>query len=157
MSALDQKVILTAEGLSRLKEELTDLKGRARRGIAEQIRVAKELGDLSENAQYHAAKERQSFVEGRIAELEDLIRRASIIEQPKKGSGQVVVGSTVVVHIGGGEGRFTIVGSTEADPAVGLISNESPLGRALLEKKVGDKVQVQAPAGTISYMIKKIL
>lgn len=156
MQKIDQEVFLTSEGLGKLKEELTDLREHGRKDVAERIKVAKEFGDLSENADYHSAKEQQSFIEGRISELEEILKNAVIIESQKGGS-TITVGSTVKVQIDGGEGVFTIVGSAEADPGQGKISNESPLGKALLNKKVGETVEVEAPAGTVVYTVKKIL
>lgn len=155
MQSAEQNVYLTAEGLSKLRVELSDLKERGRKEVAEQIKTAKEFGDLSENHDYHSAKEKQSFIEGRIAEIEELIRRASVIKKTKA-SGAVTIGSTVSVKINGGEGTFTIVGSAEADPTSGKISNESPLGRALLGKAVGETVVVEAPSGKVSYTVHKI-
>jgi transcription elongation factor GreA len=155
MQTAEQNVYLTPEGLQKLKEELADLKERGRRQVAERIKTAKEFGDLSENAEYHAAKEEQSFIEGRISELEELIRRASVIKK-STAKDEVAIGSTVEVKINGGHGVFTIVGSAEADPTSGKISNESPLGRALLGKAEGEQIQVEAPGGTVSYTIHKI-
>lgn len=153
----EQKMFVTAEGLEKLKAELSDLKDRGRREIAERIKIAKEYGDLSENAEYQTAKEQQAFTEGRIAEIEEVLRHAAVIEKSKGASSTVTVGSTVVVKINGDDAKFSIVGSHEADPAQGKISNQSPLGQALLDKKVGEKVAVEAPVGTITYTIKKIL
>ncbi len=145
---------VTSDGLDKLKQELDDLVNVQRKKIAAALKEAKEFGDLSENASWDDAKERQAFIEGRIAEIENILKNAVAIE---KGSGDVVaVGSTVHVELEEGEQQFSIVGSTEADPELGKISNESPIGKALLGKKPGDEVEVQVPAGTILYKITKI-
>ena len=113
------------------------------------------LGDLTENAEYEDAKNEQSFVEGRIQTLEALIKNATLIEE-NQGSDHVQIGSTVVVESDDGEERFTIVGSTEARPADGKISNESPVGRALLGRRSGESVVVRVPAGDFTYRIVSI-
>jgi transcription elongation factor GreA len=128
--------------------------GVQRKKIAAALKEAKEFGDLSENASWDDAKERQAFIEGRIAEIENILKNAVAI---KKSSGDTVaVGSTVHVELEEGLQNFQIVGSTEADPEQGKISNESPIGRALLGKKPGDEVEVEVPAGVIVYKIQKI-
>src|SRR3989338_2443785 len=135
------KQYLTKERLEELKTELTDLKVRRRIEVGERLKKAKELGDLSENSEYFEAREEQSQVETRIAELEEMIKHASVIE--KVHSAVVVsVGSTVAVEKNSQQMKFTIVGSNEARPEAGLISNESPLGSAFLGKRSGDKVLV---------------
>ncbi|MFO0955680.1 MAG: transcription elongation factor GreA [Candidatus Saccharibacteria bacterium] len=145
---------VTSDGLEKLREELDDLVNVQRKKIAAALKEAKEFGDLSENASWDDAKERQAFIEGRIAEIENILKNAVAIE---KGKGDIVaVGSTVHVELEEGEQQFSIVGSTEADPELGKISNESPIGKALLGKKPGDEVEVQVPAGTITYKITKI-
>lgn len=146
---------LSAEGLERLKKELGDLKTVARKDIAERIESAKALGDLSENAEYQEAKDVQAQIESRIAELEDIIREAVVISENHR-TDIVDIGSTVLAGFSGGEARYTIVGSEEADPAKGKISNESPLGKAFLGKKKGDQVEVRAPAGVQVYTVKDI-
>lgn len=147
-------IYVTEEGLVKLREELDDLVGVQRKKIAAALKEAKEFGDLSENASWDDAKERQAFIEGRIAEIENILKNAVAIE---KGSGDTVaVGSTVHVELEEGLQNFQIVGSTEADPEQGKISNESPIGRALLGKKPGDEVEVEVPAGVIVYKIQKI-
>jgi transcription elongation factor GreA len=151
----EKKIFVTKEGLEKLQAELKDLTERGRQEIATRIKEAKEYGDLSENSEYLSAKEQQSFIEGRISELKTMIKQADIIEGGKQ-KNHVAVGSTVVVEINGGEGQFTIVGSAEADPDQGRISNESPLGRALLNRKIGEKIEVDAPAGTVVYTIKAV-
>ena len=147
-------VYLTAEGLTKLKAELNELVHVDRPRVAARIHEAKLDGDLSENAEYEDAKQEQSFLEGRIATLELQLRNAAVIE---KGNGDSVgIGSKVVIKGSDGEETFTIVGSTEARPNEGRISNESPVGRALLGKKKGDRVTVQAPAGPIEYTLVRI-
>jgi len=147
--------ILTKEGLEKLVNELTELKGTKRRDVVERIKTAKEFGDLSENAEYQEAKESQAFIEGRIKELEHIIKTASVADSTSD-RGMVTVGCQVVVNKAGVEQTFTIVGSTEADPANRKISLESPLGEALLSKKVGEEVQVALPGGTAIYKIVEI-
>lgn len=136
-----------------MRAELADLK-KKKREVAERINRAKELGDLSENAEYQDAKEEMAFVEGHALELEDYINRAVIIEQ--KNGDTVTVGSTVTVKTGTREKSYTIVGANEADPLAGRISNETPLAQALLGRRVGDIVEVTVPSGKTSYTIVKI-
>jgi transcription elongation factor GreA len=151
----DKGLYLTAEGLEKLKAELDDLINHKRPEVVEQIKRARELGDLSENSLYDQARANQSFVEGRIQELESVVEQAKIIadETPKD---QVGLGSQVIVHIDGDEESFTIVGEPEADPSNAKISHTSPLGQALMGKKIGDEVKVEAPVGEITYRIMKI-
>lgn len=146
---------VSPEFLAKLNAELKDLKTVKRRELANRIEAAKSLGDLSENAEYHEAKDALGFVEGRILEIEDLLKNAVIVEQESGGS-NVRVGSTVVVTVNGKEKTFTIVGSNEADPLTGKVSNESPIGHALLGAKVGDQVEVETPAGTTVYEVARI-
>ena len=137
-------VYFTPKGLTSAREELQTLKDEKRREIAERIQRAREYGDLAENSEYDAAMEEQSFVEGRIAELEGLLKEAKvIIEAPN--SDFVVIGSTVVIEMDGEEDEFTIVGRVEADPSKKRISNESPLGSSLLGAKAGEVVEVTTP------------
>lgn len=152
---MDQR-IFTKEGLQKLEEELHTLKTEKRFQVAERIKIAKEFGDLSENAEYHEAKEEQSFVEGRIIELERLIKTA-VVADASTSKGIVVVGSKVKVLKVDQELNFTIVGSTEADPANAKISLESPMGSALLGHKVGDEIEIQMPAGKTTYKIIEII
>ena len=152
----DKKVMLTEDGYNKLVEKLNYLKSVRRIEIAERLKAAIALGDLSENSEYDDAKNEQAFLEGEIQELEAKIRNSDII---KAGSGDVVqMGSKVVVKDleFDEEEMFMIVGSTEADPDEGKISNESPLGQALLGQAVGTTVDVHAPAGIIKYEIKEI-
>lgn len=145
---------LSQHGLEKLQQELQELKMVTRREIANKIENAKNLGDLSENAEYHDAKEQLAFTEGRIQEIEQILKNYSIIEE---GASTIVrVGSTVEVEMNGKMKTFKIVGSNEADPTQGLISNESPLGSSFLGHAKGDDVNVTTPAGTQTYTIMKV-
>jgi transcription elongation factor GreA len=138
---------MTREGHARLQQELDQLKRVERPGIIRAIAEARAHGDLSENAEYHAAKERQGFIEGRIRDLESKLGAAEVIEPPKDGI-RITFGSTVRLRAADGkELRYQIVGSDEADPAIGRISILSPIARTLIGKEVGDEVKVQAPGG----------
>ncbi|MFA5413811.1 MAG: transcription elongation factor GreA [Patescibacteria group bacterium] len=151
----DQKVYVSKEGLEKFKQELDDLVNVKRKEIIERIERAKELGDLSENAEYAAAKDEQAFTEGRILELQDMITRAEIINS--SGSVDLVnVGSKVKVKTDDTETEYEIVGVAEADPVSGKISNESPLGRSFLGRRIGDKIQIQIPKGMVTYTILEI-
>jgi transcription elongation factor GreA len=149
--------LVTKEGLKQLNEELDHLKNTKRREVADRIKEAISYGDLSENSEYEEAKNEQAFVEGRIIELEDMIKRAKIISDSKKAQ-SIQLGSKVdVTNVTTGKKEsYTIVGSTENDPFNGKISNESPLGAALLDAKKGDKVKVSVPAGEFEYKVDKI-
>jgi transcription elongation factor GreA len=147
-------VYLTAEGLAKLKAELNELITVDRPRIAARIHEAKLDGDLSENAEYEDAKQEQSFLEGRIATLELQLRNAEVIE--KTNGDKVGIGSKVVIKGGDGEETFTIVGSAEAAPREGRISNESPVGSALMGLKKGDRFTVNAPQGPIEYTLVRI-
>lgn len=150
----DNPTYTTQVGLDKLKEELRHLKTVKRKEVAERIEKAKELGDLSENAEYAEAKDELAFIEGRILELEDYINRSVVI---KHSSGNTVtLGSKVTVKTKDKERFYTIVGPNEADPIQGRISNETPLAQALLGKKIGDEIEVKAPAGPITYSIMAI-
>ena len=144
-------VYVTQEGLEKLKKELQELKTVRRKEVAGRIERAKDMGDLSENAEYSEAKDEQGFIEGRIIELESMIPNAVIIEHIETGC--CSVGSTVRVSAAGKEKEYTIVGANEADPLAGRISNESPLGIAFLGKCAGDTVEVKVPSGKIVYSI----
>ena len=146
---------VSREGLAHLRAELDEMIAVKRPEIAARISEAKEHGDLSENAEYEEAKNEQAFVEGRIAELEHKIKSAVIIDEERP-SDHVSIGSTVEVDADEGLMTYHIVGSTEAKPADGRISNESPVGRALLGRKVGEKVVVKVPAGDVVYTIRSI-
>ena len=151
------EVYVTAGGLKKLEEELEHLRGVRRQEVALRLREAIQGGDeLIDNAEYEAAKNEQAFVEGRIIELERMLAKAQIIEHDKK-SDTVEIGATVTIKEGKKKAEtFTIVGAAEADPKDGLISNESPLGSALLSKQVGDAVEVEAPDGVIRFKVVKI-
>lgn len=146
---------ISEEGYEKLKEELQVLKTEKRQDISQRIEEAKKLGDLSENAEYMEAKESQELNERKVAELEDLVRTAVIISKNRK-KGVVQIGSSVVVELNGKTTNFIITGSEEANPDEGKISNNSPLGSAFLDKKVGDKVAVKIPAGVLSCEIIEI-
>lgn len=145
---------ITKEGLQKLKDELKELIEVKRPQIAQEIKEAREMGDISENAAYDEAKREQAFIEGRISELEDVIKKSKVSEKVAKD--EIMVGSKVVVHIDGEEAEFHIVGAPEADPVEMKISHESPLGKALLGKKTGEKIEVEAPIGKLTYTILKI-
>ncbi|MEI7512457.1 MAG: transcription elongation factor GreA [Candidatus Uhrbacteria bacterium] len=146
---------VSAEYLQKLKEELHHLKTVSRRELANRIEVAKALGDLSENAEYHEAKEALGFIEGRILEIDDLLKNAIIIEEGAGGT-NVRVGSKIKVLVNDKEKDFDIVGSNEADPLSGKISNESPIGSALIGGKKGETVSVRTPNGHTDYKILEI-
>ncbi len=148
---------LTAEGAARLKAELEELKGPQREALARRLRDAIQMGDLSENADYHKAKEDQAFLEGRIQELEYILRNAEIIEADDGPKEVVAIGARVTVQEEGFEPEvFLLVGAKEADPRAGKISNESPIGQALLDHRVGDIVEAETPGGRIRLKILKI-
>jgi len=151
-----QAVYLTAEGLKKLEEELEQLRTTKRAEVAQRLHEAMEDGELIENAEYEAAKNEQAFVEGRILELERMLAVAKVI--PPAGHKDIVrIGSTVVVQENGkAVEQYTIVGAAEANPKEGLISNESPLGQALLDHRPGDEVEVKAPAGVLHFRIVKL-
>ena len=151
----ERPVPVTPEGLAKIREELAGLRAR-RMEIAQRIRSAKEFGDLTENAEYDDAKNEQGFVEGRILELEKIIRNADLIEHVRH-DGRIRVGSTVVIGGDGGRERYTIVGPAEVDAAHGRISNESPVGKALLGRQVGDVVTISTPNGPRELKIVEVL
>jgi transcription elongation factor GreA len=152
---MNQQTYLTPEGAAKLKAELSELTGPRREELAQRLRAAIQMGDLSENADYHKAKEDQAFLEGRIQELEAVLRNAVIIE--KTHSDVVTVGSTVTVQEDNySPETYYLVGAKEADPRNGRISNESPIGKALLDHKVGDVVEAETPGGKINFKILKI-
>ena len=147
---------LTQEGYDKSQEELDYLRNEKRQEVAARLREAADGEDLIENAEYEAAKNEQAFVEGRILELERMIAQAQIIEHDTK-TDTVEIGSTVVIKEGNKKPEtYRIVGIAEANPKQGLISNESPLGKALLKKRVGDPVEVEAPDGAIRFKVVKI-
>jgi transcription elongation factor GreA len=156
--ANNQPVYLTAEGLKKIQEEYEYLTETRRKEVAQMIAEAKAEGDISENAGYDEAKTAQGFLEGRIRELENLLKNAEVIVEGGKPKGEVSLGRTVKVREAGTdfEESYTIVGSVEADPTRGRISNSSPIGKALLGKRVGQKATVQTPGGEITFEILKI-
>lgn len=148
-------IYISQKGLEELKAEMADRKTAMRRTIAEEISEAKELGDLSENFEYQDAKERQGLNEARIVQLESMIHDAVIVDSTQGGE-QITLGSTFTVECNGVEQTYSMVGSTEADPLSGKISNESPIGIAFIGQKAGDEVVVDAPSGKIVYKILRI-
>ncbi len=146
---------ITAEHLEELKKELEELKTTTRLEVADRLKRAKELGDLSENSEYFEAREEYGQIETRILELENMIKNAKIITKSEK-TNQVQIGSTIELEKEGKPMTFTIVGSDEAQPEAGFISNESPIGKAFLGKKVGDIVKIRVPVGETAYTIVKI-
>ncbi len=154
----EKEVLLTGNGIKRLEEELHNLKSVKRREIAERIRTAIEFGDITENSEYEEAKNEQAFIEGRIITLEKMLRHARIIDTSQSPDDTVAVGAAVLLKDleYGDEIEYTIVGSAEADPTANRISNESPVGRAILGLKAGAVVEVKVPAGILKYQILNI-
>jgi len=146
-------ILITEEGLEKLKAELKELLEVRRPEVISRIKGAKELGDLSENAEYSAAKDEQSFIEGRIQELEEVTKHAKIADATVAHNGSINVGSVVKVMVEGDEDEFEVVGPTESDPTHGKISIDSPVGKALLGHKAKDTVAVETPDGKIQYKI----
>ena len=154
---MPEPTYLTAEGAARLQAELEELKGPQREALAQRLRSAIQMGDLSENADYHKAKEDQGFLEGRIQELEHALRNAVIIDELPVQNDEVSVGSHVTIQEDGEEPEtYHVVGSKEAEPRKRRISNESPIGRALLGAKVGDVVFAETPDGRLKFKVMKI-
>ena len=155
---VEKQEILTQEGYNKIEEEVEYLKTIKRKEVAERIKVAISFGDLSENAEYDEAKNEQAQVEERIVKLENMLRKAVIIDESQIDSNVVTVGSTVKVYDTDfdEEVEYTIVGSAEADPYNGKISNESPVGRAFIGKHKGEEVEVQVPNGIVVYKILDI-
>ncbi len=151
----DKISYMTSEGLDKLKSELEYLKTTRRRELAQRIETAKNMGDLSENAEYHDAKDALSFVEGRVREIEDMLKNASVISSDSQGD-KVRIGTTVEVEVRGVKKTYKIVGASEANPIEGLISNESPLGSAFLGQSVGQSFEVETPGGTTTYKVLSI-
>jgi transcription elongation factor GreA len=152
-----KKIYLTKEGLEELKNEYQELSKVKRPDILARVSQARSMGDLSENAEYVAAREELSFIDGRIDELEELIKQAVLIQESHaKGSHVVKLGSTVTVNVKGKKEIFMVVGEWEADPKEKKISHESPLGKALLGKRIGEKVEVEAPVGKLGYTIVSV-
>ncbi len=158
---MGDEVFLTKEGLEKLKTELHHLKTVRRKEVAARIKEAREYGDIAENSEYEDAKNEQAFVEGRIKDLENLLRNVKIIEdedESPEGNHEVKIGSTVEIKDleSGEKFIYTLVGSAEADPSENKISNESPVGSAILGRKAGEKVKVEVPVGVIEYAILNI-
>ena len=150
-------VYLTADGLDKLQQELAELKGPERASLSKRLKIAIEQGDLSENADYIKAKEDQGFIEGRIQEIEAMLNNYKIIDENNNFHEKVEIGSTITIQEGSDDPEtYFLVGSAEADPINGRISFESPIGSALLDHKVGDKVKVSAPGGNIFLQILEI-
>lgn len=157
----DDQTLITKEGLKKLKDELDELKTVRRQEVAQRLKEAISYGDLSENSEYEEAKNEQAFVEGRILELEQKIKNAKIISEKKTDtkSKEIDIGSTVTLQNktdGDDPERYTIVGSTEADPLDHKISNESPIGKSLLGKRKGDVVEINSPSGVIKYEVLQV-
>ena len=152
---MSEQTFLTREGLKKLEEELNYLRTVRRAQVAERLHNAQEDGELIENAEYEDAKNEQAFVEGRILDIKSIIENAILIDE-KHATDHVAIGSTVTVETNDGRQKFTIVGAPEADPRNGKISNESPVGRALLGHKKGEQVNVKVPAGDFAYKIVAI-
>lgn len=153
-----KQILLTDEGLKKLEDELEEFKTVKRKEVSEKIKVALSFGDLSENSEYDEAKNEQAFVEAKIAQLEAKLKNAKVIDESELTTDVVNVGSIVTVYDREFEEEVTynIVGSTETDPANGKISDESPIGKALMSHKVGDVVEVDAPAGILVFEIRNI-
>ena len=156
---MTEKIPMTLTGFERLEEELRHLKGTERPAVVKAIAEAREHGDLSENAEYHAARERQSFIEGRILELEDKISRAEVIDVTKLSGKVIKFGATVslIDDDSGEEVRYQIVGQDESDIKDGRLSITAPLARALIGKTVADTVEVNTPGGSKSYEVVKVV
>ncbi|MEX0697780.1 MAG: transcription elongation factor GreA [Dongiaceae bacterium] len=155
---MKSKIPMTAEGLARLVDELRHLKHVERPAVIRSISEARDHGDLSENAEYHAARERQGFIEGRVADLEDKVARAEVIDVKKLSGKQVMFGATVTLldEDTDAKTKYQIVGQDESDVRAGRLSISSPLARALIGKKVGDSVEVTTPSGSKSYEIVRL-
>ena len=152
---INQKIQFTKSGFDELKAELKGLIDTKRPAAIDRVARARGFGDLSENAEYHAAREELSFLEGRINELEDLVKKAQVVKT-KKSHDKIGVGCKVTVELSGNEHIYELVGEWEADPVKKKISHTSPLGQALMGKIKGDDVEFEAPAGKVIYKVKKI-
>jgi transcription elongation factor GreA len=154
---MSEQPYLTTEGAQRLRTELDELKGPAREEMARRLRSAIQMGDLSENADYHKAKEDQAFLEGRISELEYLLKNAIIVDRNNHTGEVVDIGVKVTIQESGESPEtYHLVGAKEADPRQGRISNESPIGRVMMGRRVGDTVTADTPAGSITFKILEI-
>ncbi len=151
----NNKIQFTPDGLKALQLELDELKNVKRQDAIDRVARAREFGDLSENSEYHAAREDLSFIEGRIDELEEMLKNAEVVGKSNS-KGKVDIGCKVTVSAGGKEHTYEVVGEWEADPTQKKISHTSPLGQALMGKKPGESVEFEAPAGKVIYKVKKI-
>lgn len=154
MNATNTEFLLTAEGVEALKTELKELSTTKRHEIAQRLKDAKADGDLSENSAWDAARDEQGFVEGRISEIEHILKHSKLIQHGD--SNTVELGSTVHLELEDGHQHYTIVGKTEANPDEGKISNESPIGKALIGKKQGEEIEINVPSGTLKYKILEV-
>lgn len=154
----NKQIVLTDEGLLKLEQELESLKTEKRQEVAEKIKIARGFGDLSENAEYDAAKEEQAQVEARIVQLEKMLKNAKVIDQDDIDLNKVSIGTRVKVYDEefGEEVEYSIVGSTEADPYTNKISDESPVGRGLIGRNIGETVEIETPGGMVSLKILSI-
>lgn len=150
----NQPIFLTQKGFDSLKAELEDLLNIKLPQAIERVSRAREFGDLAENSEYHSAREDHAWIQGRIEEVTDIVSRAQVVNN--NGTSQVAIGCSVTVSVNGSTHEFHIVGEWEADPAAKKISHKSPLGEALIGKKVGESIEVDAPAGKIKYTISEI-
>lgn len=156
MAQITDQTVLTAAGLDKLKTELKELEDTRRPAVLARIKEAISYGDLSENSEYEDAKNEQAFVEGRISELNHMLKNPKIVKANAGEGGKVALGSVVKVKHNGSRSTFTVVGPAEADPENGLISHESPIGRALVGRAVGESVEVETPGGATKYQIVSI-
>lgn len=153
---MDEKVFLTQEGYQNIKEELDTLKNKTRPNVVDRLALARQQGDLSENSEYTSARDDLSFIDGRIEELENIIKNAVVVEEKEGPKGEVCLGCKVTVKTNGNETVYHIVGEWEANPAQKKVSHTSPLGQALIGRKAGEEVEFEAPAGKIVFNIVKI-
>ncbi|HSW89651.1 MAG TPA: transcription elongation factor GreA [Patescibacteria group bacterium] len=156
MNAITDDVVLTQDGYDEIVSELKEIKDNKLPKAIDRVALARSFGDLSENSEYHAAREDLAFMEGRIAELELMITKAKVVKVRNGKKSSVSLGSKVTVHIGRSKHMYQIVGEWEADPNEKKISESSPLGKALMGKKVGEEIEVEAPAGKIKYKVAAI-
>ncbi len=154
----EEKLIMSEEGLNKLKEELKYLRGKKRKEVSQRIKKAREMGDISENSEYEEAKNEQAFVEGRIKDLEEMIKKAEVIDEDNIDTTQVNIGTKVKLLDEEFDEKveYKIVSSAESNPDENKISNESPIGEGLLGHKVGETVEIEVPAGTVEYKILAI-
>ncbi len=155
---MSDEILLTEEGYEELEEELRHLKEEKRKEVAEKIKIARDYGDISENAEYDEAKNEQAFVEGRIKKLEKMLENARVVKKDEINNHTVNVGNAVELKELGTEEvyTYTLVGSAEADPLQNKISNQSPIGKAVIGNSIGDEVEVETPEGTVEYRILSI-